>query len=238
MPRRIRRLDDTLVFPPSSEALDDPNGLLAVGGDLSPARLLAAYKRGIFPWYEAPQPILWWTPDPRCVLFPEELHLSRSLRRTLRRNAFGLAVDRHFEVVMRHCARLRGVGRGTWIDDDMVRAYCRLRELGAAHSVEVLAPDGTLAGGLYGVSLGRVFFGESMFSRVADASKVALVALVHILRHGRFELIDCQLPSAHLRSLGARDIDRLDFEQRLAQTTNLGNRADIWQLPATCGGLL
>ena len=234
--RAIPRLDSD--FPPSCEALDDPNGLLAVGGELTPQRLLAAYRRGIFPWYEEPQPVLWWTPDPRSILLPDELHLSRSLRKTLRANAFHLAVDGQFTRVMGECAQLRGDGLGTWIDDDMTAAYSLLHAQGIAHSVEVLDRDGALVGGLYGVALGRVFFGESMFSRTSDASKVALVALVDILRRGEFQLIDCQVESAHMNSLGAHNINRLDFERRLAQTVDIATDAGIWTLPATCGDLL
>jgi leucyl/phenylalanyl-tRNA--protein transferase len=236
--RQIRRLKHNADFPPSSEALDYPNGLLAVGGELDPPTLLAAYRRGIFPWYEEPQPVLWWTPDPRSVLFPDELHVSRSLRKTLRRGVFSLAVDQRFSRVMRQCAQLRGDGLGTWIDDEMVRAYSKLHSLGYGHSIEVLDGDGELVGGLYGVALGRVFFGESMFSRVTDASKVALVALVDILKRGQFHMIDCQVESDHLNSMGARNISRLDFEERLAQTTTMETAQDIWQLPTSCGELV
>ncbi len=235
--RRIPWLGPGEEFPPSSAALEDPNGLLAAGGDLSPGRLLAAYRQGIFPWFEEPQPILWWTPDPRSVLFPDELHVSRSLRRTLRRDALRLEVDSRFTEVMEACAGPRAYGRGTWIGDGMIDAYSRLHAGGRAHSVEVLDGCGNLVGGLYGVALGRVFFGESMFSREPDASKVALVALVDILRRGRFAVIDCQVESPHMNSLGARNIPRLDFEKFLAQTRVDGD-ADIWRLPATCGGLL
>jgi len=236
--RNSRGQDNGGDFPPTCEALESPNGLLAVGGGLSPQRLLAAYRRGIFPWYEAPQPVLWWTPDPRSVLFPDELHISRSLRKTLRGNAFRLAIDQQFTQVMRECAKLRRDGGGTWIDEDMVEAYGRLHRLGCAHSVEVMDSAGTLVGGLYGVALGRVFFGESMFSRVSDASKVALVALVHIMHRGNVHMIDCQVENPHLNSLGARNITRLDFERRLAQTIDVETDGDIWQLPATCGDLL
>jgi leucyl/phenylalanyl-tRNA--protein transferase len=225
-------------FPPTCEALESPNGLLAAGGGLSTRRLLDAYCHGIFPWYEAPQPVLWWTPDPRSVLFPDELHISRSLRKRLRSNAFSLAVDRQFIPVMRACAESRRLGAGTWIDEDMVEAYGRLHTLGYAHSVEVTDGDGDLVGGLYGVALGRVFFGESMFSRATDASKVALVALVHVLKRGGFHMIDCQVENGHLNSLGARNINRLDFEQRLKQTIHVETDRDIWQLPANCGDLL
>lgn len=236
--RKLRRLESESDFPPSEEALDEPNGLLAVGGDLSPQRLLTAYRHGIFPWYEEPQPVLWWTPDPRSVLLPDELHISRSLRKRLRRDDLALSVDRHFTRVMRECATLRGDGLGTWIDEEMISAYTVLFQQGIAHSVEVMDQQGVLAGGLYGVALGRVFFGESMFSRQNDASKVALVALVDILRRGSFHMIDCQVESDHLNSLGARNISRLDFERRLAQTVDMESDENIWRLPVTCGGLL
>jgi len=236
--RQIRHIKTGQDFPPSNEALEYPNGLLAVGGDLTPDNLLSAYRRGIFPWYEEPQPVLWWTPDPRSVLFPEELHVSRSLRKALRRRQFGLALDQRFSSVMRECAVLRGDGLGTWIDEDMIAAYEALHEMGCAHSVEVLNEQGALVGGLYGVALGRVFFGESMFSSQDNASKVALVALVHILRRGNFHMIDCQVESDHLNSLGARNISRLDFERRLAQTVDSTIDPGLWELPANCGGLL
>jgi leucyl/phenylalanyl-tRNA--protein transferase len=236
--RHLPRLQSDSDFPASCEALGDPNGLLAVGGDLSPQRLISAYRRGIFPWYELPQPVLWWTPDPRSVLFPEELHVSNSLHKTLKRNQFQLAVDRQFTQVMHACATARGDGVGTWIDEDMITAYSRLQQQGLAHSIEVMDKAGSLVGGLYGVSLGRVFFGESMFSAVSNASKVAFVALVRILRRADFHMIDCQLESGHLNSLGAQTIKRVDFEARLEQAVDVNTRSDIWQLPATCGGLL
>lgn len=237
MPGRIPFLGSGDDFPPTSEALGDPNGLLAAGGDLSPQTLLAAYQRGIFPWYEEPQPVLWWSPDPRTVLFPDELHLSRSLRKRLRQDSFGLAVDTRFNEVMRACAQPRRDGLGTWIGKSMLRAYTALHYRGLAHSVEVLDGDGELVGGLYGVALGRVFFGESMFSRRTDASKVALVALVYMLRRGGFGLIDCQVGNPHLQSMGARELDRLDFESLLAQNISLETDPGTWSLPDTCGGL-
>jgi leucyl/phenylalanyl-tRNA--protein transferase len=233
----IQSLQPTEDFPPTSEALDYPNGLLAVGGDLTPERLLSAYGRGIFPWFEAPQPVLWWTPDPRSVLFPDDLHISRSLRKTLRRDAFELTVDRQFNRVIRACAEAREAGPGTWIDDAMIDAYTTLHRMGYAHSVEV-AEDGELVGGLYGVAIGSAFFGESMFSRRTDASKVALVALVHLLKSAGFKLIDCQVESAHLNTLGASNISRLDFEHWLAQTRNEEPTGNVWVLPARCGALL
>jgi len=236
--RQIRQLQAGEHFPPSSEALDHPNGLLAVGGELSSERLLEAYSRGIFPWYEEPQPVLWWTPDPRSVLLPDELHISRSLRKTLRKNCFRLTVNRQFSQVMLACAELRGDGLGTWIGKDMLDAYRALHNLGFARSIEVLGVDGELLGGLYGVAVGRIFFGESMFSRTSDASKVAMVGLVHIMRRGRYAMIDCQLESEHLNSLGAHNIPRLDFERRLAQTIGVEPRAGAWVLPETSGELL
>jgi leucyl/phenylalanyl-tRNA--protein transferase len=236
--RPIARLGEGSDFPPSSEALDYPNGLLAVGGKLTSQRLLAAYRRGIFPWYAEPQPVLWWTPDPRSVLFPDELHISRSLRRTLRRDKFQLTVNGQFARVMSECAQLRMDGLGTWIDDDMIAAYSALQVLGYAHSIEVLGEDGALLGGLYGIALGQVFFGESMFSRADDASKVALVALVDILRRGGFQMIDCQVESDHMNSMGARLVKRLDFERRLAQTVDIETDTGTWRLPTTCGDLL
>ena len=238
MPRRIPFLHPGDDLPPSSAALEYPNGLLAGGGDLSPERLLAAYRRGIFPWYEEPQPVLWWTPNPRSVLLPDELHVSRSLRKVLRRDRFALGVDTAFARVMAECAGPRPGSDGTWIGRQMLRAYIELHHRGFAHSVEVFDPAGELVGGLYGVALGGVFFGESMFSRSRDASKVALVALVNIVSRGGFGLIDCQVGNPHLASMGARDIDRLDFEARLAQTIGMQTDPGIWSLPGTCGELL
>ena len=237
MSGRIPLLGPGEDFPPTDRALRDPNGLLAAGGELSPARLLDAYRRGIFPWYEAPQPVLWWSPDPRTVLFPAELHISRSLRKRLRQDRFALAVDTRFNQVMRACAEPRRDSLGTWIGTDMLRAYTALHYRGVAHSVEVLGPGDELLGGLYGIALGKVFFGESMFSRCTDASKVAMVGLVAILRRGGFHFIDCQVGNPHLHSLGARELDRLDFEARLAQNINSETDPGIWSLPGTCGGL-
>jgi leucyl/phenylalanyl-tRNA--protein transferase len=204
-------------FPATDQALDDPDGLLAVGGDLSVERLLAAYRRGIFPWYQDRQPILWWSPDPRAVLFPREFHASRSLRRTLRRNEFRVSVDMDFGSVITACAAEREQA-GTWITPDMLSAYQVLHELGHAHSVETWQ-DGELVGGLYGVGIGRAFFGESMFSRTSDASKVALARLTSLCGELGIELIDCQLASAHLAKLGARQLPRDEFETLLRRLT-------------------
>ena len=233
----IHRVDEQDPFPPTSEALEYPNGLLAVGGELSQERLVAAYQRGIFPWYEEPQPVMWWTPDPRSVLFPDELHVSRSLRKSLRQDRYLLSVDNHFDEVMEHCAAPRVDGPGTWIGEQMRKAYQGLHRTGIAHSIEVLTADKKLVGGLYGVAMGTAFFGESMFSLQPDTSKIALAGLVDILKRGGFRLIDCQVESEHLNKLGARCISRLDFEQRLEQTSKETTDPGIWHLPATCGVL-
>ncbi|GAB4167605.1 MAG: leucyl/phenylalanyl-tRNA--protein transferase [Geothermobacteraceae bacterium] len=210
----VYRLGPDLVFPPVEMA--EASGLLAVGGDLSPGRLLLAYSMGIFPWFNEGDPILWWSPDPRCVLYPGELHISRSLRRTLRRGTFQVSFDRAFDQVITECAAVRlEVGDETWITGEMAAAYRELFRLGYAHSVEVWDAHG-LAGGLYGVALGRFFFGESMFSRRKDASKVALATLAHSLRQAGYLLIDCQLPNPHLYSMGARDLPRKRFLDQLA----------------------
>ena len=197
-------------FPPVDQALVEPNGLLAAGGDLSPQRLLDAYTHGIFPWFNEDDPVLWWSPDPRMVLFPCDLHISRSLRRTIRARRFSVTFDRVFDAVMEGCAAPRRHQDGTWITSDMVMAYRRLAQLGFAHSVE--AWEGSeLVGGLYGVALGRIFYGESMFSRRSDGSKVALAHLARQLEQWKFVLIDCQMATGHLASLGAREIPRDDF---------------------------
>ncbi len=202
-------------FPPLDQALEEPEGLLAAGGDLSPARLLAAYRRGIFPWYSAGQPVLWWCPDPREVLLPEDFRCSRSLAKTLRNRGFEVTFDCDFAGVVRACAARREHSAGTWITSEMLDAYCHLHRLGSAHSVEVRL-DGALVGGLYGVLLGAVFFGESMFSRERDASKAALAHLVERGRGAGLRLIDCQLPTAHLRSLGSKPMARKEFSALVA----------------------
>ena len=201
-------------FPPTSAALEDPNGLLAVGGDLSAARLLEAYQRGIFPWYEPGEPILWWTPQPRAVLRPAEFHESKSLRKFLKTNEWRVEYDLRFEQVINACAAPSPGREETWISDDMKAAYVELHRLGYAHSVEVIDND-RLIGGLYGVKLGRVFFGESMFSKESNASKVALHAICKKDLLGPLSLIDCQMPNAHLESLGMTLITRFEFEDIL-----------------------
>lgn len=207
--------EEECEFPDVSLALTDPPGLLAVGASLDPDCLLRAYRGGIFPWYEAGQPILWWSPDPRLVLFPERLRISRSLRKTLRNGGFEVSFDRDFAAVVRACGEPREASAGTWITAEMMAAYERLHRLGHAHSVEAWH-EGRLVGGLYGVALGRVFFGESMFHRRTDASKVAFAALVRRLHESGFEMIDCQMETGHLVSLGAETLPRTAFIERLA----------------------
>lgn len=226
----LRPEDPPDAFPPVTEALDDPNGLLCAGGDLSPARLLEGYRRGIFPWYAEGQPILWWSPDPRAVLLPREFHVSRRLARTLRNQGYTSSVDAAFDEVVRNCGDRSLRPEGTWITPAMREAYHRLHRLGYAHSVETWL-EARLAGGIYGVALGRVFFGESMFSLERDASKVAMARLVEELLGRGYELIDCQVASAHLASLGARTMPRTAFVARLQQAT-LGPSPDPdWPAP-------
>ena len=214
-------------FPPVDQA--SPEGLLAVGGDLCPERLLQAYRHGIFPWYNDDQPILWWSPDPRAVLFPDKLHISRSLKRTLRSNVFTLTLDTCFREVMTQCAgpRPQYPEGGTWITDDMLNAYTRLHELGCAHSAETWQDD-RLVGGLYGVAIGGAFFAESMFTKVDDASKVALVKLVTQLQAWHFRLIDCQQFSPHVSRFGAEEIPRSAFITHLNQALTLPDRRGQW----------
>jgi len=207
-------------FPPVEAALDDPNGLLAAGGDLSPARILAAYRRGIFPWFGAGQPILWWSPDPRMVLYVDEFRASRSLRKRMKHGHFELRVDTVFDDVIENCATtLRAGQSGTWITPPVIDSYIRLHAAGYAHSVEAWRDD-ELVGGLYGIALGRVFFGESMFAHETDASKAALVGLTHLLKRLEVPIIDCQQETAHLASFGARPISRRTFAAHLTELIN------------------
>ena len=215
-------------FPPVARALREPNGLLAAGGDLSAQRLMEAYRNGIFPWFNPGEPILWWSPDPRMVLFPAELKVSRSLRKTLKKQNYEVRVDTAFCAVMRACAAPREEAGGTWISEEMVAAYSGLHEQGLAHSVETWR-DGELIGGLYGVALGRMFYGESMFSRATDASKIAFVHLVKQLERWGFGMIDCQMKTAHLATLGAREIPRDEFVWGLSQLVELPHRPGRWQ---------
>lgn len=202
-------LSTTLFFPPVSEA--DADGVLAIGGDLSPQRLQLAYKSGIFPWFEEGEPITWWSPDPRMVLFLDELIISKSMRNILNRNIFKVTFNQNFREVISNCQKIKRDGQnGTWITNDMIEAYCKLHELGIAKSVEVWQDD-ELVGGLYGIDLGTVFCGESMFSKVSNASKVAFIALVNRLKAANYKLLDCQVYNPHLESLGCREIERADF---------------------------
>lgn len=218
---RLEMHDTT--FPPVESALTDPNGLLAVGGDLSPERLIAAYRKGIFPWYEDPQPILWWSPNPRAVLFPGNIKVSRSLRKSLRRRGFTVTGDCAFRQVMEQCAHTpRQKQSGTWITSSMMEAYCELHQRGMAHSVETWLA-GELVGGLYGVAIGKAFFGESMFSTTTDASKVAFVHLARQLQLWHFGVIDCQVSNPHLFSLGAEEIERRRFSCLLEENIDKVN---------------
>ncbi len=222
----IYRLCDDIIFPPPELASE--NGILAVGGDLSPLRLVEAYRNGIFPWYSDGDPIIWWSPDPRYVLFPDELRVSRSMRQVMRRSVFEISFDRDFRAVIEACrTNRRRHEKGTWITGDMLEAYSELHDLGLAHSVEAWR-DGTLAGGLYGVSLGGCFFGESMFAAVSNASKAAFIALVERLRSRGFALVDCQVHTAHLESLGARGIPRGEFMRLLAEALKMPTLRGSW----------
>ena len=214
-------------FPPLESARDDLGGLLAAGGDLAPRRLLAAYSRGIFPWYGEDDPILWWSPDPRMVLHTAEFHVSHSLARRMRNGGFEIRVNTVFERVMRECAAPRIDQPGTWIQPDMIEAYLQLHALGFAHSVETWR-DGLLVGGLYGVAIDHMFFGESMFARASDASKVALAHLIAAMRAASMPLIDCQQQTVHLASMGARPICRPEFANHLRELIQAVKPAPLW----------
>lgn len=218
-----------LNFPPLESALREPNGLLAAGGDLSPERLLAAYRHGCFPWFNEGQPIFWWSPDPRMVLFPEELHVSRSLAKLMRQERYQVTFDQDFPAVIQACAEPRSYADGTWITRQMQDAYIRLHALGHAHSVEVYH-DGQLVGGLYGLALGRLFFGESMFSRMDNASKTGFVTLVRRLQAAGFVLIDCQMHTRHLASFGAHPIARSVFADYLSRHVDQPSPS-LWPSP-------
>jgi leucyl/phenylalanyl-tRNA--protein transferase len=215
-------------FPPIQQALTEPAGLLAVSATLTTTRLLAAYRRGIFPWYNPGDPVLWWSPDPRMVLFPAELRIQRSLLKVMRKQPYEIRVDTAFRAVMTACAAPRAGQAGSWINDDMIDAYCQLHALGVAHSVEAWR-DGVLVGGLYGIALGRAFYGESMFARAPDASKIAFVRLVRQLQRWDFGMIDCQMNTAHLARFGAREIPRTDFIARLESLVNLTAVPPPWR---------
>lgn len=226
-------LTGNVPFPPLGGALRSPNGLLAAGGDLSASRLLQAYQHGIFPWFNPGEPILWWSPDPRMVLVPGEFKISRSFARVLRNAAYEVRCDTAFEQTMRGCAAPRRGphgGSGTWIHEDMIAAYGALHEMGYAHSMETWM-NGKLVGGLYGIAIGRMFYGESMFSQANNASKIALAYLARQLERWQFGLIDCQMNTAHLASLGAREIPRSEFIARLRELINC-EPVQHWQFDA------
>lgn len=220
--------DPQQPFPPAHLAMRDPNGLLAIGGDLSVPRLIRAYSQGVFPWYNPDEPILWWSPDPRAVLYPDGMRITRSLGRSIRREDYGVSLDRAFDEVLQQCSGPRRRSRGTWLGDEMREAYLKLFAHGYAHSVEVWRA-GDLVGGLYGVALGRVFFGESMFSHQPDASKLALHWLSQQLLTWRFALIDCQVGSPHLQSLGAVEVSRERFLGLLRPSVAAPARTGHWQ---------
>jgi leucyl/phenylalanyl-tRNA---protein transferase len=225
-------LESAETFPPLGLALREPNGLLCAGGDLTPQRLVLAYLNGIFPWYSPGEPILWWSPDPRMVLFPAEFRTSRSLRKTLRNGNYSVRLDTRFKAVIQACARTpRKDQPGTWITAEIQAAYTRLHELGYAHSVETWI-DETLVGGLYGIAIGKMFYGESMFAHTTDASKIAIAHLVRYLGDRGFGMIDCQMNTHHLASLGAREIPRDDFIDRLRKLTATPPLCGHWQADA------
>lgn len=229
---RLRWLDPARPdepFPPLSQALKEPNGLLALGGDLSPTRLLNAYRHGIFPWYGQAEPILWWSPDPRCTFRPDSIHVSRSLYKTLNKNDYTVTLDHAFEAVIKACAELRSDQNGTWLTPAMLSAYTLLHHQGWAHSVEIWR-NGELIGGIYGVAIGGAFFGESMFSRAANGSKIALVHLARQLAAWDFILLDAQVSSPHLYTLGAVDLPRDEFLEQLVAALVLPDRRESWTL--------
>jgi leucyl/phenylalanyl-tRNA--protein transferase len=219
-------LSDTIEFPPPHLASEE--GLLAVGGDLTQKRLLLAYRMGIFPWFSNNEPILWWSPDPRLVLYPHEIKTSKTLKKIIKKEVFKVTMDLAFNEVINQCAQVRlKKNQGTWIIEDMIEAYCRLHESGFAHSVEVWR-QGELVGGLYGVSLGKCFFGESMFTRISNASNIALVKLVEYLKELSFNMLDCQVPTEHLTRFGARQIPRIRFLNQLEKSLKAPTRKGKW----------
>ncbi|NVK21959.1 MAG: leucyl/phenylalanyl-tRNA--protein transferase [Kangiellaceae bacterium] len=221
-------LDEEPIFPPVELAQNDPNGLLAIGGDLSVERLVEAYRNGIFPWFCEDEPILWWSPDPRCVFYLDQLHVSRSLQRELKKQHVSVTINTAFEQVMANCAAPRASQSETWILPEMMHAYQQLHKQGYAHSVEVWQND-VLVGGLYGLSMGRFFFGESMFSKQPNTSKMALVYLANYLKQHDFLMIDCQVGNPHLYSLGAQDLPRSEFSNLLQQSIDTPQDSSLWQ---------
>lgn len=234
---RIPWLEESDPLPPVERALRRPNGLLAAAGGLSLPRLIDAYSRGCFPWFNEGEPVLWWSPDPRMVLVPDELHVSRSLARRVRQARFEVRADTAFREVMTRCAEPRDGQSGTWITGEMLNAYVSLHQAGFAHSIETWM-DGALVGGLYGVAIGRAFFGESMFARATDASKLALVHLVAQVRRWGFGLIDCQMKTAHLARFGAREISRATFLKQIAGLVTRPSPPSPWRLDPDLAGML
>ena len=225
----ISSADPPEAFPDVGSAFDTPDGLLAAGGDLSETRLLYAYRHGIFPWFDDGQPILWWSPDPRCIIRPDEFHLSRRLSRYLRQSGFEVSFNTAFDEVIAKCAEDREGQQGTWITTEMMDAYSQLQKNGWAHSIEVWS-DGVLSGGLYGLAIGKAFFGESMFSRHSNASKAAMLALCQLLEQAGFAVLDCQVESPHLVSLGATLVPRAEFAAMLAEACE--PQSQLLTLPA------
>jgi leucyl/phenylalanyl-tRNA---protein transferase len=231
----VYQLTNDLIFPDPTQA--DPEGLLAIGGDLTPERLLLAYSMGIFPWYSEGQPLLWWSPDPRLVLNPSQIHISKSLKRVIKSNKFQVCFDSQFSDVIRQCSNINRKNQdGTWITDDMINAYNQLHVFGYAHSVESYF-EGKLVGGIYGISLGQAFFGESMFSLMPDASKIALAALVDRLSGWEFDFIDCQVRTDHLVRMGATEISRIDFLEKLHNALQKETHCGSWE-PSKTGLML
>jgi len=220
--------DATAPFPPTEQALRRPNGLLAWGGDLQPTRLLSAYRQGIFPWFSEGEPILWWTPDPRCVLLPQQVHLSNRTRRRFNSGCYRVTADTAFAAVMDGCAEPRDGVAGTWITPELKASFVELHQRGITHSVEVWQ-DQQLVGGIYGMAIGKVFFGESMFSRAVDASKIALVALCRQLQQWSFELLDCQVTNPHLLSMGATELPRAEFNRRISRGIKKTSQEGNWR---------
>lgn len=225
--------DLSYSFPPPDCALDDPEGLIAAGGDLTPARILKAYHSGIFPWYQEPQPILWWCPNPRGVLYPKKTLAHKSVLRTLKRKQWTVSYDKDFAAVIRACAEPRSYSNNTWITAEMCTAYIQLHELGHAHSIEIWNPEGNLVGGIYGLSIGRLFAGESMFSRENDASKIALLWLAAYCDHWGYAVIDTQLPSQHLTSMGGEAISRQQYLKQLKKYSNQPVDEHAWRVGQT-----
>jgi len=234
MTHTMTRTPEKYSFPPLETASTE--GLLAIGGDLNPERILSAYRQGIFPWYSAGQPILWWSPNPRAILYPQRARISRSLRRSLRQRGFAITADRYFAGVIRQCTQPRNGKSGTWITPDMEQAYTTLHQMGYAHSIETWQ-DSKLVGGLYGIAIGKAFFGESMFSQTTDASEAALIGLASLLATQGYHFIDCQVASPHLESLGAESLPRQLFTQQLAQAVNAHISTEAWQLEKQGGQL-